>query len=60
MDWGAARLALLCLLLAVWAPDVRGKTAADQHWGPVTTCLLIISSFLMKCENLTFVVAFLS
>ena len=44
MDWGAGRLALLCLLLAVWAPDVRGKIAADQHWGPVATCLLIFSS----------------
>ena len=33
MDWGAGRLALLCLLLGVWAPAVRGKIAADQHWG---------------------------
>ena len=33
MDWGAGRLALLCLLLSVWAPAVRGKIAADQHWG---------------------------
>ena len=44
MDWGAGRLALLCLLLGVWAPAVRGKIAADQHWGPVATCLLIFSS----------------
>ena len=40
MDWGAGRLALLCLLLGVWAPAVRGKIAADQHWGAVATCLL--------------------
>ena len=58
MGWGAAHLALLCLLLAVWAPDVRGKIAADQHWGPVTTCLLIFSLLLMKCGNFTFLVAF--
>ena len=33
MGWGAGRVSLLCLLLAVWAADVRGKIAADHHLG---------------------------
>ena len=60
MDWGAGRLALLCLLLAVWAPaHVRGKIVADQRWGPVATCLALLnfSKSLMKCGNFVFVVA---
>ena len=51
MDWGAGRLALLCLLLGVWAPAVRGKIAADQHWGAVATCLLNVSTKLCSIVN---------
>ena len=53
MDWGAGRLALLCLLLGVWAPAVRGKIAADQHWGAVATCLLNAQE-LGLCSKTTF------